>query len=65
VIKKDEIQALIGKKCWFAGDILEIRKSSDAEIVGVEGDNVVVKHFLGDVTKVPISKISSIRRKDT
>ncbi len=61
---KEEIKRLIGKKCWFAGDILEIRKSSDAEIAGVEGDDIVIKHFLGDVSKIPISKISTIRRKD-
>ncbi len=61
---KDELKALVGKKCWFAEHILEIRKSSDAEIISVEDDRLVLKHFLGQVHHIPISEIWTIRRKD-
>lgn len=61
---KDELKGLVGKKCWFAQHTLEIRKSSDAEILAVEDDRVVVKHFLGQVHHIPISEIWTIRRKD-
>ena len=60
----DELKQLIGKPAWFNGEVLEIRKSSDAQIIAVEEGRVVMKHFLGNVTYVPISAIWSIRRKD-
>ena len=61
---KDELKDLIGKPAWFHERILEIRKRSDCEIIAVEGDRVVIKHFLGHITHVPISEIWSIKRKD-
>lgn len=61
---KEELKSLIGKKCWFAEHTLEIRKKSDAEIIAVEEDRVVIKHFLGKVHYIPISDIWSIRRKE-
>ena len=61
---KDELKGLIGKKCWFAEHNLEIRKSSDAEIISVDDDRLVLKHFLGQVHQIPISEIWTIRRKD-
>lgn len=64
MVTKDELKKLIGKKCWYAENILEIRKSSDAEILGIDGDELIIKHFLGPVHKIPISEIISIRRKD-
>jgi hypothetical protein len=60
----DELKQLIGKPAWLNGNVLEIRKSSDAQIIDVEGDRVVMKHFLGQITFVPISVIWSINRKD-
>ena len=59
-----ELELLIGEPCWFDGDILEIRKRSDATLKAVENGEVVLEHFLGHETRVPISEISSIRRKD-
>ena len=61
---ENELKPLIGKPCWFAGDILEIRKSSDATLKAIEKGNVVIEHFLSGITKVPITNIRSIRRKD-
>ena len=62
---KDELKKLMGKPCWFNEGILEIRKNSDAEIVGIEGDNLVIKNvILGHVNKIPFHAIDKIRRKD-
>ncbi len=61
---ENELKPLVGKPCWFDGDILEIRKRSDATLKAVENGEVVLAHFLDHVTRVPISEISSIRRKD-
>lgn len=61
---KDELRTLVGKRCWFAEHTLEIRKSSDAEILAVEEEQVVIKHFLGAIHRIPISEIWTIRRKD-
>lgn len=60
-----ELKKLIGKPAWLMGDILEIRKSSDAEIAGIENGNIILKHLLfNKVSAIPISQICSIRRKD-
>jgi len=61
---KDELKDLVGKKCWLKGNTLEIRKRSDAEIIDVEDDNVVIEHFTGTITRIPISGIWTIQRKD-
>jgi hypothetical protein len=59
-----ELRPFIGKPCWFDGDTFEVRKRSDATLKAVENGEVVLAHFLGHETRVPISEISSIRRKD-
>ena len=61
---KEELEKLKGKKCWLMNHTLEIRETSDAELIDVEDDRVVIKHFLGQVNYIPISEIWSIRRKD-
>lgn len=62
---KDELKKLIGKPCWFNEGILEIRKKSDGEIVGIEGDNLVIKNIVFEhISKIPLFAISGIRRKD-
>lgn len=61
---KDELKSLVGKKCWISGNTLEIRERSDAEIISVDDERVVIKHFLGSVNYIPINNIYSIRRKD-
>jgi len=61
---KEELKSLVGKKCWFSNHTLEIRKSSDAEIISVDGDRLALKHFLGQVHHIPISEIWTIVRKD-
>ena len=61
---ESELKQFVGKPCWFAGDILEIRKKSDATLKAVENGNVVVEHCFAGTSKVPIANICSIRRKD-
>jgi len=61
---KEELKQLVGKKCWYSGHTLEIRKKSDAEIISINDATVVVKHFLGKVHDIPISDIWSVVRKD-
>ena len=60
---KEMLDKFIGRKCWFADGTLEIRKSSDAEIVGIEGGDVIINHFLGEVIRIPLSQINAIREK--
>jgi len=62
---KDELVKLIGKPCWFSEGTLEIRKNSDAQIIGVDGNGIVVKNILFDKVKnVPFHAIKNILRKD-
>jgi len=61
---KEELRSLVGKKCWFSEHTLEIRTKSDAEIIAVQDDQVVLRHFLGKVHHIPISDIWTIHKKD-
>lgn len=62
---KDELAKLIGKPCWFSGGTLEIRKNSDAQIIGVDGNGIVIKNVIFDKVKnIPFHDIKNIVRKD-
>lgn len=61
---ENELKPFVGKPCWFNGDILEIRKRSDSTLKAVEDGEVVLEHFLGHLTSVPVSEIRFIQRKD-
>jgi len=61
---KEELRPLVGKKCWYSDHTLEIRQKSDAEIVSVDDDTIVIKHFLGKIHHIEISDIWNIVRKD-
>lgn len=61
----NELKGLVGKPCWFMDGVLEIRKNADAEIVSVDTGSVVTKHILfGHISRIPLSAISLVRRKD-
>jgi hypothetical protein len=62
---KEQLKELINKPCWFKEGILEIRKNSDANLIEIGIDYIVLKNQLfGQVSKIPIIAIQKIVRLD-
>lgn len=62
---KDQLKGLINKPCWFKEGILEIRKNSDANLIEVGVDYIILKNQLfGHVNTIPIAAIRKIVRLD-
>jgi hypothetical protein len=59
-----DFRPFVGMPCWFDGPVFEVRKRSDATLKAVENGEVVLAHWLGHETRVSVSQIVSIRRKD-
>jgi|GEM_PF-6471684 len=62
---KEQLFELVNKPCWFNDGILEIRKNSDAYLVEVGSNFIVLKNQLFENThKIPITAIQRVVRKD-
>ncbi|MBM4387031.1 MAG: hypothetical protein FJ088_04790, partial [Deltaproteobacteria bacterium] len=59
---RQELAKYVGSPFWFYQETgtIEIKKKSDAKIIGITESAVVTEHFLGEKGAIPLSAIKKI-----